>query len=392
MAKGKIAPKAFSAFFSYAHADAKADPLLLKWFAKELPAQVTPLITKSLFKVWHDKEGLRTGEIWNDRLMQEIRGADVLIVLMSPRWLDSEFCRKEFTTFEEVETERKVGPYILPILWRDIDPEKHEFNEEETAVLQRLQTRQQKPALAKDVATATKTKRIKLIKEIAEDIAGMVLRLQKVASQPATAPVARPRSRSADLNAHNFEDYQFARNAEVTIKPSDDEQRVFAQIDFHERMYIESASGRVEFGVRRAILEVQNKGPGKLARADYLRGNRGQASYYLAPRAEHDSIAVSINAQDRPSLGELALPPGPGDNYWSLIAVATPEVQPAKVEAAVAVSLSAEGIWLADAATAKLQRRKQSQIEAILRVAAERHGADKKTRRLRYPVKVGGQS
>ena len=211
MAKSKTAPRTFTAFFSYAHIDGQADPQLLKWFTKELPAQVKPLITKSLFQIWHDKEGLRTGEIWNDRLVQEVRGADALIVLMSSRWLELEFCRKEFTTFEDVETERKVGPYILPILWRDIDLEKHEFNEEETAILQRLQARQHKPALAKDFATATKAKRVKLIKEIAEDIAGVILRLQKVTSHPATVPVARPRYRSTDLDAHNFEDYQFAR-------------------------------------------------------------------------------------------------------------------------------------------------------------------------------------
>lgn len=205
MTEGKPAPKTFSAFFSYAHADAAADPQLLKWFTAELTAQVTPLITKASFKVWND-EGLRKGEFWADRLVQEVRAADVLIVLMTPRWLESNFCRDEFEVFEVAEAERKVGPYVLPLLWRDIDLDKHEFNEEEMAVLQKLQTRQRnKLALAKDFATAPKAKRDKLIKEIAEDIAGMIRQLQKVATQPT------PASAEADIPAQQPLDFDLGR-------------------------------------------------------------------------------------------------------------------------------------------------------------------------------------
>src|SRR5262249_17453976 len=156
-----------------------------------------------------------------------------------PRWLESEFCRKEFAAFQQVEVERGVGQYILPILWRDIDPEKHNLAQEEQFVLQQLSARQHKPAAAKDVVTAAKAKRVKMLKEIAEDIAGMIIRLQKLAAQPPTGLVVRRLSRSVDLSAHNFEDYQFARNAEVTMKPPGSERQVFAQIDFHERMFAE---------------------------------------------------------------------------------------------------------------------------------------------------------
>jgi len=392
MAEGKSPPKTFTAFFSYAHIDAKADPQLLKWFTEELAVQVRAAITKAFFKVWHDKEGVRTGEDWNDRLMQEVCAADVLIVLMTPRWLSSEFCRKEFMTFEKIETARGVGRYIVPILWREIDTEKHAFDHEETALLERLKTRQFKPVTAKDFGAAAKAKRVKLIKEIAEDIAGMIMRLQKLAARPAMAPSPRPRGRSADLDAHNFADYQFARNAEVTMKPSGGERHVYAQVDFHDRMFIESDSGRVEFGVRRAVLEIANKGPGKLARAEYLRGARSSSAYYLTPKEGRDLIAVSIDAQDRPSLGELALPPGPGDNYWSLVAVATPDVRAEKIEARMTISLTSEGIYLADVQAGKVSPKARSQIEAILAVAAERHASNKTARRLGQSIEVTEKS
>ena len=50
------------------------------------------------------------------------RGAarsDVLLVLMSPAWLQSEWCRREFSTFTDDATDAARLHRILPVLWVD---------------------------------------------------------------------------------------------------------------------------------------------------------------------------------------------------------------------------------------------------------------------------------
>ena len=66
--------------------------------------------------IWRDEEGLRIGDQWAHKLEEAVRSSDILIVLLTPRWIDSDFCRKEYLVFEEVEATRNVGEYIVPIL------------------------------------------------------------------------------------------------------------------------------------------------------------------------------------------------------------------------------------------------------------------------------------
>jgi hypothetical protein len=57
-----------------------------------------------------------------------------------------------------------------------------------------------------------------------------------------------------DHRAQNYDRVDFVASAEVIVdQPRDGRERgVYAQIDFIERLYVESPKARVEFGVRRA--------------------------------------------------------------------------------------------------------------------------------------------
>jgi len=101
--------RTFTAFFSYAHHDADTDPQLVEAFTVALEKRVNAKLTNARFMIWRDEEGLRTGDQWAHKLEEAVRSSDILIVLLTPRWIDSDFCRKEYLVFEEVEAARNVG-------------------------------------------------------------------------------------------------------------------------------------------------------------------------------------------------------------------------------------------------------------------------------------------
>jgi hypothetical protein len=96
----------FKGFFSYAHHDAQTDAGLIADFTKELERRVTAKFVNAKFLIWRDKDQLRTGVRWDPTIEAELRAADVLIVLLTPQWIGSDFCRREYTIFEDVEASR----------------------------------------------------------------------------------------------------------------------------------------------------------------------------------------------------------------------------------------------------------------------------------------------
>jgi hypothetical protein len=58
-----------------------------------------------------------TGQAWPDVLRDQLAAADVLVVLVSPAYLLSEWCRKEFEQFVHKEKTAGRRPRILPVLW-----------------------------------------------------------------------------------------------------------------------------------------------------------------------------------------------------------------------------------------------------------------------------------
>ena len=75
----------YKGFFSYSHHDAETDPGLVKAFTKALEDRVDAKLTNARFEIWRNKEGVRTGNRWNDKIEAELRASDVMIVLLTPR-------------------------------------------------------------------------------------------------------------------------------------------------------------------------------------------------------------------------------------------------------------------------------------------------------------------
>src|SRR5262245_28892586 len=110
----------FKGFFSYARDDGETDPGLITALTTELEGRINARLVNARLTIWRDTERLRVGERWDETIDGELRRADVLIVLLTPRWIGSEYCRKEFTLFEELEASRTVGQCVVPVLARPI--------------------------------------------------------------------------------------------------------------------------------------------------------------------------------------------------------------------------------------------------------------------------------
>ncbi len=95
-------------FISYSHDD---DP------DNKLCEQIKECLQGD-FDIWFDKSGLLSGDIWWNRIREEIDQSDGFICLLSSNWLQSIYCQKEFDlAFLKVKN-------IFPIL---IDPIQEKY-------------------------------------------------------------------------------------------------------------------------------------------------------------------------------------------------------------------------------------------------------------------------
>src|SRR3954451_11200955 len=119
--------RTFKAFFSYAHTDAAADPILFKSLTKDLQERVNNKFANDQFEIWRDTTGLRLGDKWKPKIEEVIRASDILLVLLTPRWLGSANCLKEYSIFEEAEAARGISEfapgYVATILVRNVEKE-----------------------------------------------------------------------------------------------------------------------------------------------------------------------------------------------------------------------------------------------------------------------------
>jgi hypothetical protein len=372
--------RTFKAFLSYADQDEEADPWLVQ-FAKDLERRVNAKLVNARFEIWRDKSNIRPGDKWNQRIEAALQTCDILIVILTPRWIASDFCRNEFRIFEEVEKERAVGDhlasYVVPVLVREIAGKLDTLTEEQRAVYNRIASRQAQRLPAERFLKLRRSQRLVLIDKIADDLEGMIERRQLSPAKPLDHiehPVLRPRkTMEFDASAQNYERVDFVSNAEVICdqRSNNGEFYILAQIDFVERLYIQSELCRIDFGIRRAFLLITNEGAGQLSKVEELKSRPdSQVSYYVTLHDSPDSIAICMNpSAGKTALAELRLPIAKPENYFGKVAKASSQISRSYLKAELKMSLDVEGLhiffekdYLSEAAQAK--------IKAIMAVVA----------------------
>jgi hypothetical protein len=385
--------KIFNGFLSYSSHDADTDPGILEAFTKGLERRINAKLANARFIIWRDTEGVGTGDKWNATIEAALLRADVFIVLLSPRWIESTFCRNEYRFFEEkVESKITVGEYVAPILIRSVERQKGFLTSEQYEVYASMMRRQYFKANAIDFLRLRSAQRVAEIDLLADNITGMIHRLRDPSVKADNSVAAsRHQHRASEFGGRPeaYADVDFLRSYEVLIDPArgEDERGVYAQIDFVERLFVKGRKAYVEFGVSRAHLTLSGADAEELRKFDGFRVIDPDRAAYVNVREEPGALSIAMNATPGTGLSHLALPPTDG-NYWSRIATATPHLQSSNVSAVLSVSFSPYGLYLADETSLPLSQTAKRKIGAILAVALEKNEKVDSNGRIRRSVPV----
>jgi formylglycine-generating enzyme required for sulfatase activity len=182
----------FKGFFSYSHDESKSNPGLIKAMTEDVENHVSLGLINARFKICEDKK-LFIGEYWDETIDSEIRSSDILIVLLTLHWIESDYCRREYAVFEEVEASRQANECVAPILARRIDEqqERH-LTPEQRDVLDSISRRQYFEAEATEFLKLPRARREAEIEKIAGGIVKMIEKLRDLPRPPQPVAPYRP--------------------------------------------------------------------------------------------------------------------------------------------------------------------------------------------------------
>jgi hypothetical protein len=365
----------FVGFFSYAHHDKKTDPELIEALTTDLENRVNAKLTNATFTIWRDDSNIRTGEKWAESIVRAVETADIFIILLSPKWIDSDWCRREYETFEVTEVTRGFE-YVAPLMARDISRQSHHLTTDQKSVLERLERRQYATISAINFLQLQKHERTAVIDKVADDIEGMIERARTTRPSGDAPDLSKPRQprplREFRGVPHNYSDVDFVSTGEVVLRRRDASAiDIYAQIDFIERLYVQGQYGRVEFGVRRAYLLLESDESGKLSRSRELSSSRESWAYYVKMQdAKIDTIGICIDpTPGKVTLSDLSLPVSDGENRYSHVATADGNMSAENIYAELSVSLTPTDLMLVGERPGSFTPAARAKIEAIMAIA-----------------------
>lgn len=111
------APAPLKVFISYAHKDdaERAD----------LVDQLTPLVDDHTFELWHDR-CLRPGWEWFRKINSQLDEADIILLLVSPKFLSSPFCRRHEVP-KALAMHERGDAVVIPIILKSCYWQKASF-------------------------------------------------------------------------------------------------------------------------------------------------------------------------------------------------------------------------------------------------------------------------
>lgn len=104
-------------FLSYSHKDERS--------VEQLLAHLSLLKREGIIRTWHDRR-IEPGTAWNDKIERELKRADLILILLSADFLDSDYCYDiEVTTALEMHDRREAR--LIPLVLRPCDWESAPF-------------------------------------------------------------------------------------------------------------------------------------------------------------------------------------------------------------------------------------------------------------------------
>jgi hypothetical protein len=106
-------------FWSYTHADDESDRKRIRGLAEDLKSEYG-MLTGDELTLFVDKADIRWGDEWRKRIEHALGGTTFLIPIATPRYFQSEECRKEVLTFMAEAKSAGVPELLLPVLYVDV--------------------------------------------------------------------------------------------------------------------------------------------------------------------------------------------------------------------------------------------------------------------------------
>jgi hypothetical protein len=110
------------AFGSYAHPDNVSTYDRVHQYCRDVASSYRTLTTRPL-DLFIDADSIKLGDVWKQRVDAGLRDSTVFLPFVSPAYLASVQCRREFRLFQKSMSDR----YIIPLVYGDLDRIRRHF-------------------------------------------------------------------------------------------------------------------------------------------------------------------------------------------------------------------------------------------------------------------------
>ena len=111
-------------FWSYVHADDQAEGERISRLARDVAAQFE-MLTGEHLTLFLDKDAIKWGEGWRERIDASLASVAFFIPVLTPRYFMSPECRRELQFFARQATRLGIKELVLPLLYVDV-PSLHD--------------------------------------------------------------------------------------------------------------------------------------------------------------------------------------------------------------------------------------------------------------------------
>lgn len=165
-------------FWSYVRSDDEAEKGRIVRLARELQAQYA-LATGEELELFVDRD-IEWGEDWREKIDQALAQITFFIPIVTPRWFQSEECRREFVRFFERAEALGVTDLVLPLYYAEVEGFDRESENEVVARIARINYEDWRELRLEDFDSADHRKGVE----------ALVRRLKGIRDSVAERPVA----------------------------------------------------------------------------------------------------------------------------------------------------------------------------------------------------------
>ena len=173
----------FEGFLSYTHLDHELGEITE--FKKALENMVARL-RGTPFVLFQDQDGIRTGDLWEQRIEHALTTSSVLIAILTPTFFNRKWCRYEVERFLQLKEEQGKPVVLIPIYWMKTPVMETPDLLKDHPIAQKVSARQYHNWTEHFGEPMTSPPLRRALKQVGEAL------LQQLATAPAPVPVVVP--------------------------------------------------------------------------------------------------------------------------------------------------------------------------------------------------------